>query len=170
MRFYKNLGRCLKAFDRLPFKDCQLVVVGKKDDFFYPEIERQTQQLSAKARIVFLDYVPTADLPSLYSMAQALVFASLYEGFGLPVLEAMACGTPVIASDTTSIPEVGGNSVLYVDPYRVEDISQAMARVLTDLQLRRSLRAKGLERARLFSWEKTVASIHQIFLDCLKTS
>ena len=78
--------------------------------FFYPEIERQTQQLSAKARIIFLDYVPTADLTSLYSMAQALVFASLYEGFGLPVLEAMACGTPVIASDTTSIPEVGGNS------------------------------------------------------------
>ena len=104
MRFYKNLTRCLEAFDRLSDKDCQFVITGKKDDFFYPEIKRQVQQLSAKERIIFLDYVPTADLPPLYSMAQALVFASLYEGFGLPVLEAMACGTPVIASDATSIP------------------------------------------------------------------
>ena len=116
MRFYKNLGRCLAAFDRLPCKDCQFVITGKKDDFFYPEIKRQTEQLAAKERIVFLDYVPTADLPGLYSMAQGLVFASLYEGFGLPVLEAMACGCPVIAANCTSIPEVGGDSVLYIDP------------------------------------------------------
>ena len=168
MRFYKNLTRCIQAFDRLPDKDCQLAIAGKKDDFFYPEIERQIQQRSLKDRIIFLDYVPTADLPSLYSMAQALVFASLYEGFGLPVLEAMACGTPVIASNVTSIPEVGGNSVYYVDPYSVEDISQAMSRILTDTELQKSLNAKGLERAKLFSWDKTIANVRQIFSNCLE--
>ena len=167
MRFYKNLGRCLEAFDRLNDKDCQFAIAGKKDDFFYPEIQRQVQQLSAKERIVFLDYVPTADLPPLYSMAQALVFASLYEGFGLPVLEAMACGTPVIASDATSIPEVGGDSVYYIDPHSVESISQGMYRLVSDLDLQKSLRNKGLERAKLFSWDRTIADVRQVFLNCL---
>ena len=167
MRFYKNLSRCLQAFDRLPDTNCQFVITGKKDDFFYPEIKRQVQQLSAKERIIFLDYVPTADLPGLYSMAQALVFASLYEGFGLPVLEAMACGTPVIASDATSIPEVGGDSIFYVNPYSVESISQGMSRILKDLELQKSLRNKGLERAELFSWDRTIANVRQAFFNYL---
>lgn len=167
LRFYKNLSRCLTAFDRLPLKDYQFVITGKKDDFFYPEIERQTQQLSARERIIFLDYVPTADLPFLYSMARSLVFASLDEGFGLPVLEAMACGCPVITSNSTSIPEVGGDSVLYVDPYNVEDIVRAMYRVLTDAELRKSLKDRGLKRAKLFSWDKTVREVCQIFENCL---
>lgn len=167
LRFYKNLIRCLDAFDRLPFKDYQFAIAGKKDDFFYPQIERQIQQLSAKERIIFLDYVPTADLRLLYSMARSLVFASLYEGFGLPVLEAMACGCPVIASNSTSIPEVGGDSVLYVDPYSVENITQTMYRVLTDAELRKSLSDRGLARAKLFSWDKTARNVCQIFEDCL---
>lgn len=169
MRFYKNLSRCLTAFDRLPLKDYQFVITGKKDDFFYPEIKRQTEQLAAKDRIIFLDYVPTADLPGLYSLAQSLIFASLYEGFGLPVLEAMACGCPVIASNATSIPEVGGDSVYYVDPYKVESIAQAMYQILTDANLRNNLRIQGLERAKLFSWTQTAKDIRQIFLDCLRT-
>ena len=166
MRTYKNLDRCLTAFDRLPFKDYQFVVTGKKDDFFYPQIERQTKHLAARERIVFLDYVPTDELPALYSMAQSLVFASLYEGFGLPVLEAMACGCPVIASRATSLPEVGGDSVLYVDPYDIEEIAEAMCRVLRDVELRTRLRHQGLQRARLFSWEKTAQDVCQIFHDC----
>ena len=168
LRFYKNLSRCLSAFDRLPFKEYQFAIAGKKDDFFYPQIERQIQQLSARERIIFLDYVPTADLRLLYSMARSLVFASLYEGFGLPVLEAMACGCPVIASNSTSIPEVGGDSVLYVDPYSVENITQTMYRVLTDAKLRTSLSDRGLERAKLFSWDKTAQDVCQIFDDCLR--
>jgi glycosyltransferase involved in cell wall biosynthesis len=170
MRFYKNLSRCLEAFDRLPLKDYQFVITGKKDNFFYPQIQRQTEQLSAKERIIFLDYVPTADLPSLYSMAQSLVFASLYEGFGLPVLEAMACGCPVIASNVTSIPEVGGDSVLYVDPYDVENITQAMYHLLTDANLRKNFSNQGLKRARLFTWSKTAKAVQQIFYDCLNIS
>ena len=168
LRFYKNLSRCLTAFDRLPFKEYQFAIAGKKDDFFYPQIERQIQRLSARERIIFLDYVPTADLRLLYSMARSLVFASLYEGFGLPVLEAMACGCPVIASNSTSIPEVGGDSVLYVDPYSVENITQTMYRVLTDAELRTSLSDRGLARAKLFSWDKTAQDVCQIFEDCLR--
>jgi len=163
MRFYKNLKRCLEAFDRLPQQDCKFVITGKKDDFFYPEIERQVAKLGSQKRIVFLDYVPTKDLPGLYSMAQALVFASLYEGFGLPVLEAMACGCPVITSEVTSIPEVGGNSVLYVDPYDVESIIWGMNRILSSKELTTNLRHRGLARAKLFGWDRTVQNICQIF-------
>ncbi|MCC0176885.1 glycosyltransferase family 4 protein [Waterburya agarophytonicola K14] len=163
MRFYKNLDRCLIAFDKLPLKDYQFVITGKKDDFFYPKLQQQVDRLSAQERIIFLDYVPAVDLPSLYSMAQCLVFASLYEGFGLPILEAMACGCPVIASDRTSIPEVGGDSIFYVDPYDVEDIIQGMYELLTNNKLRQDLSNKGRERAKQFSWEKTAESIVKIF-------
>jgi glycosyltransferase involved in cell wall biosynthesis len=167
MRFYKNLSRCLEAFDSLSLKDYQFVITGKKDDFFYPEIERQTAKLAAKDRIIFLDYVPTAVLPSLYSMAQALVFASLYEGFGLPVLEAMACGCPVITSKVTSIPEVGGDSVLYVDPKNVKSIAQGMYQILTNTELKTNLIHQGLARAKLFSWDKTAEGVCRVLEDCL---
>ena len=162
MRFYKNLERCLVAFDRLPFKNYQFVITGKKDNFFYPKLKDKVERLSAKERILFLDYVPTADLPSLYSMAQCLVFASLYEGFGLPVLEAMACECPVITSKSTSIPEVGGDSVFYVNPYDIENIAQGMYRILTEENLRRDLGDLGRERAKLFSWDKTAQDIKSV--------
>jgi glycosyltransferase involved in cell wall biosynthesis len=168
MRFYKNLSRCLEAFDRLPLQDYQFVITGKKDDFFYPEIKRQTTKLAAQERIIFLDYVPTEDLPSLYSQAQALVFASLYEGFGLPVLEAMACGCPVITSKVTSIPEVGGDSVFYVDPYDVDSIAQGMYQVITNQELSTKLSHQGLTRAKLFSWDKTAEGVVQVLDKCLE--
>ena len=167
MRFYKNLSRCLEAFDRLPQKDCKFVITGKKDDFFYPEVERQVKTLNTRDRIIFLDYVPSADLTVLYSMAQALVFASLYEGFGLPVLEAMACGCPVITSKATSIPEVGGDSVLYVDPYDVDSIAKGMNQVVNNEELRINLTQQGLARAKLFSWDKTARDIVRVFEKCL---
>ncbi|BAZ44388.1 group 1 glycosyl transferase [Chondrocystis sp. NIES-4102] len=165
MRFYKNLSRCLMAFDNLPFNDYQFVITGKKDNFFYPEIQRQTEKLAAKDRIIFLDYVPTEELPSLYSQAQALVFASLYEGFGLPILEAMACGCPVITSNVTSIPEVGGESVLYVDPYNIEDITQAMYLLITNSALRNNLIHQGQERVKSFNWSTTADRIKQILFN-----
>ena len=163
MRFYKNLSRCLEAFDRLPQKDYKFVITGKKDDFFYPEIERQVSKLDARERIIFLDYVSSTDLPTLYSMAQALVFASLYEGFGLPVLEAMACGCPVITSKATSIPEVGGDSVLYVDPYNVDSIARGMNQVVNNGELRINLTQQGLARAKIFSWDQTAQDIVRVF-------
>ncbi len=105
--------------------------------------------------VTFTGYVPDADLPALYNGADLFCFPSLYEGFGLPVLEAMACGTPVVTSNTTSLPEVAGEAALLVDPYDVEDIAAAMQRVLTEPDLAHDLRERGLARAGQFSWEKT---------------
>lgn len=167
MRSYKNLYRCLEAFDRLPNKDYKFVVTGKKDDFFYPRLKQKSDRLRAKDRIVFLDYVPTAELPNLYSMAQCLVFVSLYEGFGLPILEAMACGCPVITCDRTSLPEVGGDSVLYVDPEDADLIAGAMSQIITNKELSSDLKHKGLERAKLFSWDKTANSVKQVFSEVI---
>ena len=103
----------------------------------------------------FLGPVPEADLPALYAGAAVFVFPSLYEGFGLPVLEAMACGTPVITSNTSSLPEVVGEAGILIDPRDVRALAEAVERVLADERLRAELRAKGVERARQFTWEKT---------------
>jgi glycosyltransferase involved in cell wall biosynthesis len=94
-------------------------------------------------------------LPALYRQAVMLVYPSLYEGFGLPVLEAMACGTPVVTSNTTSLPEVAGDAALTVDPTHVEEITQAMARLLDDAFLRERLQQAGLERSKTFTWTRT---------------
>jgi glycosyltransferase involved in cell wall biosynthesis len=106
--------------------------------------------------VIFTDYVPAEDLPALYAGAACFVFPSLYEGFGLPVLEAMAAGAPVIASRAGAIPEVAGDAALLVDPVRVEEIAEAIEAVLADRALRDRLVAAGRARARTFSWE-TVA-------------
>ena len=103
----------------------------------------------------FTGYVEEEDLPALYNGASLFVFPSLYEGFGLPVLEAMACGTPVITSNTSSLPEVAGDAAILVDPENVEAIVEAMRRVLADRALAAELQAKGLERAKQFTWERT---------------
>jgi glycosyltransferase involved in cell wall biosynthesis len=100
-------------------------------------------------------------------MAQALVFPSLYEGFGLPILEAMACGCPVITSKVTSIPEVAGDSVFYVDPYDVDSIAQGMYQIITNPELSTNLRHQGLTRAKKFSWDKTAAGVAQVLDKCL---
>jgi glycosyltransferase involved in cell wall biosynthesis len=106
--------------------------------------------------------VPEEKLPSLYRGAEALVFASLYEGFGLPLLEAMACGTPVVAANTTALPEVAGDAALLVDPTSVEQIAGAMEQIVSDTSLRRRLREKGLAQAAQFSWASTTARVHEL--------
>jgi glycosyltransferase involved in cell wall biosynthesis len=98
--------------------------------------------------------IPAADLPGVYADADLLLMPSLHEGFGLPALEAMACGTPVIASNQGSLPEVVGEAGLLVEPTEVEQIAAAAERLLTDAELRADLRKKGLERARTFTWER----------------
>jgi glycosyltransferase involved in cell wall biosynthesis len=115
-----------------------------------------------RSRIDFLGVVPEAKLPSLYRGAEALIFPSLYEGFGLPILEAMACGIPVVTSNTTAMPEVAGEAALLVDPNSVEQISMAMEKLVSDSSLREQLRDKGITRAARFSWASTADRVHKL--------
>ena len=108
-------------------------------------------------------FVPFDELPVLYSLAEMFVFPSLYEGFGLPPLEAMACGTPVVASNASSLPEVVGDAALTIDPYDIEGLAKAMEQLLMDQELRSEMRARGLVRAKLFSWERTARETLRVY-------
>ncbi len=113
----------------------------------------------------FLGFVPEATLAVLYRLASVFVFPSLYEGFGLPPLEAMAAGTPVITSNVSSLPEVVGDAAILIDPMDPEAIASAMARVLGDPQLRADLSRRGLERVKAFSWDRSVARVRQVYAE-----
>ena len=115
----------------------------------------------------FFGFVPNQTLAILYRLAGVFVFPSLYEGFGLPPLEAMASGTPVITSNVSSLPEVVGDAALLVDPLQPEAIADAMRRVLSDATLRDDLRARGLDRARHFSWERSIRRVREIYGEVL---
>ncbi len=116
----------------------------------------------------FLGYVPDKDLPALLSMATCLVYPSLYEGFGLPVLEALACGTPVVTSNVSSLPEVAGDVAVYCDPHDVADIARAIHRVLDDETLRRLLSNRGPEQARHFSWDEAARRVLSVYRQAAK--
>ena len=157
---YKNLARLIQAFAQLPAGavDLQLWIGGGDDRRFTPALQTQVQELGLGSRVRFLGYVPEADLPRLINQAIALVFPSLWEGFGLPVLEAMACGTPVITSNLAALPEVAGEAALLIDPYQVGELAAAMTALWQDSQLWQRLHRAGLERAQGFSWATTGAA------------
>ncbi|AFY36952.1 glycosyl transferase group 1 [[Leptolyngbya] sp. PCC 7376] len=153
---HKNLARVINAFQAGKFSDkTELWLVGSEHPRHTPALRQQILELGLTERVKFLDYVPYADLPTIISEAIALVFPSLWEGFGLPILEAMGCGTPVITSNLASMPEVAGDAAILVDPYNTNEISDAMQAIATDSALRMNLSELGLARAKLFSWEKT---------------
>jgi glycosyltransferase involved in cell wall biosynthesis len=127
-----------------------------------PALGELIERRQMTKRVVFAGPIPEHRLPSLYKGAVALVFPSLYEGFGLPVIEAMACGTPVITSNTTALPEVAGNAALLVDPESTEEIAMALGRLVSDVELQDSLRAKGYQQAAKFTWERTTARIVEV--------
>ena len=160
---HKNLKRLLEAFSiiqsSIPHK---LIIVGYKDNRYYPAINRDVVQMGIEHRVLFLDYISADELPILYAGASLFVFPSLYEGFGLPPLEAMASGTPVACSNTSSLPEVVGDAALLFDPCSIEEMANAMRKVLSDSTLRDELRDRGLERSKLFSWNKTAKGIMDI--------
>jgi len=156
----KNLPVLLKAFDQIKEKSFvphQLVILGQRA-WMYGAVDSTWQALKAKDHVVFTGYVPAEDLPAIYSLADVFVYPSLYEGFGLPVLEAMACGTPVITSNTSSLPEVAGDAAELVDPRSVDALSRALCRLIHDHNYRQQLVRKGLERAAMFSWERTAVA------------
>ncbi|HUV89366.1 MAG TPA: glycosyltransferase family 1 protein, partial [Anaerolineae bacterium] len=164
----KNLQRILRAGSHLwqSGERRPLVVVGARR-WKYTQIMNTVQELNLERHVIFTGHVPDADLPALYSGADLFVFPSLYEGFGLPPLEAMACGTPVVTSNTSSLPEVVGDAAITVDPYDVEALTEAMRRVLSDADLADDLRQRGLERAARFSWDQAARETIDVYREVL---
>lgn len=162
----KNISRLLQAFALLRRRGlaCQLVHVGPKG-WLYDSVLADVERLGLEGSVRFWGRVPLDDLVGLYNAAKVFVYPSLYEGFGLPVLEAMACGCPVVASNKSSIPEVVGEAGVTIDPLNVEALAGAINRVLADTTLAQSLHQRGLERASRFSWQRcaqeTAAVYHQ---------
>jgi glycosyltransferase involved in cell wall biosynthesis len=153
---YKNLQRLITAFSALPHRnDYELWLAGPYDKRYSPLLEIQAQELGINHLVKFLNYVSSDELPIIINQAIALVFPSLWEGFGLPVLEAMACGTPVITSNISSLPEVAGDAAILINPYNPGEITAAMTTIINDSETRKQLSEKGLKRANQFSWEKT---------------
>ena len=153
---YKNVGYLINAFARITLKtDTQLWLVGPQDKRYTPPLLKQVQELGIADRVHFLNYVAYAELPKLLAEAIALVFPSLWEGFGLPALEAMACGTPVIASNVSSLPEVVGDAAVLINPYKIDELANAMEAMATDINLCSAYQQAGLARANQFSWAKT---------------
>ena len=153
---YKNLQRLITAFSALPHRnDYELWLAGPYDQRYSPLLEIQTQELGISHLVKFLNYVSYDELPIIINQAIALVFPSLWEGFGLPVLEAMACATPVITSNVSSLPEVAGDAAILINPYNPGEITAAMTTIINDSETRKQLSEKGLKRANQFSWEKT---------------
>jgi glycosyltransferase involved in cell wall biosynthesis len=152
----KNITRLLEAYAQIRgwSQKWKLVIVGATK-WKYSPIFDTLQQLQLASAVHFTGHVADEDLPALYNGAAVFVFPSLYEGFGLPVLEAMACGVPVVTSNCSSLPEVAGDGAILVDPRDVNAIAAAIRRVLEELDLATGLRAKGLARARQFTWERT---------------
>jgi len=162
---HKNLGRLIEAFQLVRSRGLdhlKLVLIG--DDISkYAALRRAVHHHQLHKYVRFLGYVPEETLAVMYRLAGVFVFPSLYEGFGLPPLEAMASGTPVVTSNVSSLPEVAGDAALLVDPYDPEAIAGGILKVLTDAGVRRELRRKGLARAREFSWEASVRRVREIY-------
>jgi glycosyltransferase involved in cell wall biosynthesis len=156
----KNYTRLIRAFASLR-AEAQLLIAGGKG-WLYEEIVAEAEEHET---VRLLGFVEDEDLPALYRNAALFAFPSLYEGFGLPVLEAMACGTPVVCSDASSLPEVAGNAALLVDPLDIDVLTEAMTRVLGDADLRQAMIARGLQQAARFTWERAARQL----LDTLET-
>jgi glycosyltransferase involved in cell wall biosynthesis len=162
---HKNLERLIESFhlvrdrglDRL-----KLVLIGDEISK-YTALRRAVHRHQLHPYVRFLGYLPEETLAAMYRLAGVFVFPSLYEGFGLPPLEAMASGTPVVTSNVSSLPEVAGDAAILVDPYDTRSIADGIYRVLTDQRLRADLRRLGLARAGQFSWESSVRRVREIY-------
>jgi len=163
----KNVVSLIKAFNELRkkgFKDYKLVIAGNKG-WLYEEIFKEVIHSDLEREVLFLGVVKDKDLPVLYNCADIFVYPSLYEGFGLPPLEAMACGIPVITSNTSSLPEVIGDAGIMVDPTDINSLCESMYILLKDKELWNRMRNMGLERSKLFSWDKTAEKILKVYDD-----
>jgi glycosyltransferase involved in cell wall biosynthesis len=160
----KNLSRLLEAFQALlvDWPELRLVLIGQKG-WLYESFFQKLSALGLEDRVIFPGYVDEADLPAWYQLAELFVFPSLYEGFGLGPLEAMACGKPVVVSNRSSLPEVVGEAGLLIDPTNTAALTEAMRRVLADPALRTDLSGRALERAQRFSWKNVVDELEKLY-------
>jgi glycosyltransferase involved in cell wall biosynthesis len=168
---HKNVDRLIEAFSilrRQGFEDLKLLIIGDEISK-YPNLRRLVHRFQLHQHVRFLGFVPDATLAALYRLASVFVFPSLYEGFGLPPLEAMAAGAPVVTSNVSSLPEVVGDAALLIDPMDAGAIAAAMARVLSEPQLREDLIRRGHERIKAFSWERSVARVRHVYGELART-
>jgi glycosyltransferase involved in cell wall biosynthesis len=165
----KNVPRIIRAYARLPLairKQYQLVVAGRLHHLghpLYPDPRPLVDELDLDGQVIFTGQIREQDKAPLYSGATSFVFPSLYEGFGMPVLEAMACGTPVLTSNSSSLPEVVGEAGVLVDPYREDAIADALGRMLDDEGLRKELGEKALARSRVFTWRQVAEQTVEVY-------
>ncbi len=160
---HKNVLRLLDALAILRRRQrCRLILRGEGRPAYARALQERGESLGLKDAVAFLGYTAEDTLRGLYSRAACLVLPSLGEGFGLPILEAMACGTPVVVANTSSLPEVAGDAAIQVDPYDAVGLADAMYRVLTDRDLREQLRQRGFRRVALFSWRRTAEEISRL--------
>ena len=158
----KNVARLVEAYSRLRDGQVKLVIGGARG-WLYEEVFARVEELDLTDDVLFPGYIPPDELPLWYNAAELFVYPSLYEGFGLPPLEAMACGTPVITSNVSSLPEVVGEAGLTVDPMDSEGLAEAMNQVLSDGILRQSMREQGFARAGRFSWAKAARETVEVY-------
>jgi glycosyltransferase involved in cell wall biosynthesis len=167
---HKNLDRLIRAYAQVKAKagheDLKLIIIGDEVTR-YPGLRRCVESVGVRQDVRFFGFVPDRTLAALYRMASVFAFPSLYEGFGLPPLEAMACGTPVVTSRISSLPEVVGDAAVLVDPHSIDDIAGGIARVLDDEVFRAQLVERGHARVKLFSWERSVEAIHAGYMKVL---
>jgi glycosyltransferase involved in cell wall biosynthesis len=167
---HKNIERLIDAFGRARSRcgdDLKLIIIGDEISK-YPALRQSVHKHKLDKHVRFLGFQPMETLAAFYRLARGFVFPSLYEGFGLPPLEAMACGTPVVTSNVSSLPEVAGGAALLVDPYDADAIANGIVQAVTDDTLRADLISRGLERARSFSWPQSVKKIHEIYMQVAK--
>ncbi len=167
----KNVERMIEAFALLKKANhkmaLQLVIAGGKG-WLYESIFRRVKEFELEKDIIFTGYVAEKEVPVLMSGAMAFLFPSLYEGFGIPPIEAMACGTPVITSNAASLPEVVGSAALTVDPYQIEALAEAMHRIAVDEGLRSNLRTLGLEQAKKYTWKNAADALIKLYDSLLR--
>lgn len=164
----KNYVRLIQAFSALrPSRESVRLVIAGGRGWLYDSIFAEVERLKLQGRVVIPGFVEDADLPALYSAARVLAYPSLYEGFGLPMLEAMACGTPVVTSTASCLPEVAGGAALCVPPTDVDALTQALDQVVNDEAVRTELIGQGLARAQEFTWEKAARELVQTYRTCL---
>ncbi len=165
----KNISRLVEAYDKAVKKcaNLPLLVIAGGKGWLYEEIFRRVEELGLSRRVVFTGYVDDSDVPLLMNGAEAFCFPSLYEGFGMPPLEAMCCGVPVIVSNTSSLPEVTGDCGISVDPYSTDEIAEALIK-MTDREFNEAQRIKSVERAKIFSWEKSAELLKSLAEELIK--